>query len=99
MPFEADGDQRRSVQADVRPSSVLELTWLLHLLQWERFDDIDALRERGPRARRELTAIFDDDHESLPDVSILAERIGALLTDEADTFLDGLVPAARRGGV
>jgi DNA-binding transcriptional ArsR family regulator len=42
-----------------------------------------------------LDEIWDGECECSPDTSILAARVGALLTDEADTFLDRLEEAAR----
>lgn len=98
MPFE-DAEQLRPVRLDVRPSAVLELTWVLHLLEHGHLDAIDALRDHGERFRRELTDIYEDGYECLPDVSILAERIGALLTEDADEFLRGIERAARLDGV
>lgn len=97
MPFEADGEVRRA-RIEVRPSAVLELTWLLHLLEWEQ--DVDGLlASEGQALRAELAATFDDGFESLPDISILAERIGALLSDDADTFFAGIERAVRLDGV
>src|SRR6266511_2979476 len=100
MPFEADGEQRRrGPRLEVRPSAVLELTWVLNLLQWHSEPtDIQELRDAAPELRAELTELWGDERETLAETSILAERIGALLTDEADTFLDGLERAARLDG-
>jgi DNA-binding transcriptional ArsR family regulator len=100
MPFEADGARDQSPRVDVRPSAVLELTWALNLLHWHSdLPDIDELRTAAPDLRDELESCWDDGFGSLPDTSILAERIGALLLDEADTFLDGLERAAQLDGV
>src|SRR5262249_47585212 len=97
MPFEADGELARRNRIEVLPSAVLELTWVLHLL--EGGQDVDGLLGGGRRLREELAATFDDGYESLPDMSVLAERIGALLSDEADTFLNGIERAAQLDGV
>jgi DNA-binding transcriptional ArsR family regulator len=98
MPFEADEDQARRVQIDVRPSAVLELTWVLCMLEWDRYDHVEGLRDQAPSLLEEIADAVGDVHGGLPDVSILAERIGALLTDEADTFLHGLEGAAQLDG-
>ncbi|HXM55956.1 MAG TPA: metalloregulator ArsR/SmtB family transcription factor [Candidatus Dormibacteraeota bacterium] len=99
MPYEADGEQPRAALIEVRPSAVLELTWVLHLLEWERYYGIEELANAAERLRGRLAAALDDGHRSLPDVSILAERIGVLLTDEADSFLRGIERAAQIDGV
>jgi DNA-binding transcriptional ArsR family regulator len=102
MPFEVDTERFTRVRVDVRPSAVLELTWVLTLLDSRRFDHVESLREPGPALRAEIAECVGDSQggqDCLTDLSILAERIGALLTDEADTFLSGLERAARLDGV
>jgi ArsR family transcriptional regulator len=99
MPYEADGEPPRLGQVEVRPSAVLELTWVLHLLEWDRYDGIEELAAEADRLRAGFAAAIDDGHRSLPDVSILAERIGVLMTDEADSFLHGIERAAQLDGV
>jgi DNA-binding transcriptional ArsR family regulator len=101
MPFEVDGDRsRQGERVEVCPSAVLELTWILGLLHWHREPTgLEGLLAAAPALREELVEVVGDDQGCLPDTSILAERIGALLTDEADTFLRGLERAARLDGV
>jgi DNA-binding transcriptional ArsR family regulator len=99
MPFNADEGGDRPPQVDVRPSAVLELTWVVSRLHW-RIEpvEIEGLRVAATELREELQAVWGDGRGCLPDTSILAERIGALLTDEADTFLDGMERAVHLGG-
>ncbi|HEY4027509.1 MAG TPA: metalloregulator ArsR/SmtB family transcription factor [Candidatus Dormibacteraeota bacterium] len=102
MPFEAGGDRGRpGGRIEVVPSAVLELTWILYMLEWNHeLAGDEALRAAAPALRDELTALWgSDDDDCLADVSILAERIGALHSGEADTFLNGLERAATLGGV
>jgi len=104
MPlFETDGEPSEP-SVEVRPSAVLELSWLLHVLSDARKvparGSARAVVAAAPDIRAELRATWGDgkDQDCLPDMSILADRAGALLTDEADSFLDGLERAARLGG-
>jgi ArsR family transcriptional regulator len=102
MPlFEEDAEPaRRSVE--VRPSAVLELTWLLHLVTHGHTPARASARAVAAVAgdiRAELVAIWGDECLCVPDTSILAERIGALLTDDIDPFLEGLERAARSDGL
>jgi DNA-binding transcriptional ArsR family regulator len=100
MPFEVDADPSRPVRVDVRPSAVLELTWLLLALH-RKFDDMGGYEWLAPAAgslREEFAGLWDDGFGCLSDLSILAERVDALLSDEADTFLNGLERAARLDG-
>lgn len=109
MPFEVDVDRSdRRQRVEVCPSAVLELTWVMNLLELrgelpdlpELGDAAPAVREAAPALREELTALWHGQYLGcLPDTSILAERIGALLSDEADAFLDGLERAAQLDGV
>jgi DNA-binding transcriptional ArsR family regulator len=90
----------RSQRVEVLPSAVLELTWVLNRLHWhDRLPDIPALEAEADELRQELAVCWPDGLGCLPDTSILAERIGALLTDAADSFLRGLERAARLDGV
>src|SRR3981081_4356848 len=100
MPFEVDSVPERPVRVEVLPSAVLELTWLLHVLG-RKFDEMGGyawLQPAAPELREELMGLWGDGFGCVSDTSILAERVGGLLTDEADTFLDGLEPAAQLGG-
>jgi DNA-binding transcriptional ArsR family regulator len=100
MPFEVDSVPGRPVRVEVLPSAVLELTWLLHVLG-RKFDEIggyDWLQPAAAELREELTDLWGDGFGCVSDTSILAERVGGLLTDEADTFLDGLERAAQLDG-
>src|SRR5262245_31336064 len=99
MPFNADEGGVRPPQIDVRPSAVLELTWVVSRLHWNSEPtEIEGIRAAAPELRDQLQEVWGDGKGCLPDTSILAERIGALLTDEADTFLDGMERAAQLGG-
>src|SRR5258708_6145902 len=99
MPFEGEDEREQAPKVDVGPSAVLELAWALNLLHWHSdLPDIGELRAAAPALREQLESCWDDGLGCLPDTSILAERIGALLLDEADTFLDGLERAARLDG-
>jgi DNA-binding transcriptional ArsR family regulator len=100
MPFEVVDDPRRPLQVEVQPSAVLELTWLVTLLcRHSQLDGLDELAAPAAALRDELGAMWDDGVDCLADTSILAERIGALRSDEADTFLDGLERAAQLDNV
>jgi DNA-binding transcriptional ArsR family regulator len=90
MPFDSERAEPRPVQIDVRPSAVLELTWVLH--QSEYVDELGGVT-------REVAEVMADGYGNLPDVSILAARIDALLSGEADTFLRGLERAAQLDNV
>jgi len=97
MPFAIDTERDGALRIEVCPSAVLELTWIVYELEWGRHDRIPSLREAGPALRDQLVACAGGGG-CLTDLSILAERTGTLLTDEADTFLDGLERAARLDG-
>src|SRR5215471_16105720 len=95
MPFEEDFDRPRQARVEVRPSAVLELTWALcGLHRHTKLPEVLGPRPEAPALRDELESVWGDDAGCLPDTSILAERLGALLSDEADTFLGGLERAA-----
>jgi ArsR family transcriptional regulator, arsenate/arsenite/antimonite-responsive transcriptional repressor len=102
MPlFEEDSEPGSSIE--VRPSAVLELTWLLHLVIHAGHEPVRAsgraVLAAAADIRAELVALWgEDDCLCLPDTSILAERVGALLTDDLDPFLEGLERAARSDG-
>lgn len=101
MPFEVDGDRERQQRVDVMPSAVLELTWALCRLRWgsEKLSpNLQILEPVAAELRGELEACWDDVDACVPDTSILAERVGALLTDEADTFLRGFDRAVHLDG-
>jgi DNA-binding transcriptional ArsR family regulator len=98
MPFAIDADGAEAVRIEVRPSAVLELSWLVYQLEWGRWESVAGLREEGPALRAELVACAGDGQGCLTDLSILAERMGALLTDDADVFLRGMERAAALGG-
>jgi ArsR family transcriptional regulator len=88
------------VQVEVQPSAVLELTWIVEKLHWHQ--EPEWLRQdEAATLRAQLEAMWpNEDLECAPaEMSILAERVGALLTDEADSFLGGLERAARLDGV
>src|SRR2546430_7733403 len=98
MPmFEEAEDEVPTRSVEVWPSAVLELTWLVHcLLRGHAIANLEAARVSGvaDEVRDGLDELWAEYGDCLPDTSILAERLGALLTDEADTFLDGLQRAA-----
>jgi ArsR family transcriptional regulator len=101
MPFEVDGDTERAQRGDVLPSAVLELTWALCRLRWGGStvtSHLQVLDAQADELRAELEACWDDVDACVPDTSILAERLGALLTDEADTFLRGFEQAVHMDG-
>ncbi|HYW27830.1 MAG TPA: metalloregulator ArsR/SmtB family transcription factor [Terriglobales bacterium] len=90
MPFEVSGDRESARRVDVCPSAVLELSWALCWLgRHSTLPKAPALQVEAPALHEELAACWDDGDACVPDTSILAERLGALLTDEADTFLRG----------
>ena len=96
MPFEVDDDPERPPPVEVRPSAVLELAWLLNILQRPyEATGYEWLTSADPALGDEVTHLWEDGYGCQTDVSILAERIGALLSDEADTFLDGLERATQ----
>jgi len=87
---------------DVLPSAVLELSWLTYIVARGYSSPasraVVAIQHAAPDLRDELVAMWGDDYQCLPDTSILAQRVGALLTDEADSFLHGLPQAAQLDG-
>jgi DNA-binding transcriptional ArsR family regulator len=102
MPFEAERVER-PVQVEVRPSAVLELTWTLYKSEgaysraaaehvWEATEDVRAAAEQ-------VWAVMADGYRNLPDVSVLAARVDALLGVEADTFLGNLERAVHLDNV
>lgn len=104
MPFELDPEQRDGgAQAEVRPSAVQELSWLLYGIirgyPPARERSAAAIVEAGPALRAEALSMLQSDAICLPDLSILAERIGVLNADEADTFLAGFERATQLDGV
>ena len=100
MPFEVVSDRDRMPRVEVRPSAVLELTWAMCRLHWHsELCAVDRLEAEAPALQEELRACWGDGAGCAPDTSILAERIGALLTDEADSFLDGFERAVHLDGV
>lgn len=102
MPFEVDGDRDHDQRVDVLPSAVLELTWALCRLRWgsdKLSVNLQVLDPVVAELRAELEACWDDVEACVPDTSILAERVGALLTDEADTFLREFDRAVHVDGV
>jgi DNA-binding transcriptional ArsR family regulator len=101
MPFEVSEDLGRGQQVDVLPSAVLELTWALCRLRWgsdKLGAHLQVLEDELPALREELEACWNDVEACVPDTSILAQRLGALLTDEADTFLRGFDRAVHLDG-
>src|SRR5215472_9156414 len=96
MPFD-DPDRERRPRVEVRPSAVLELTWALCRLHWHaRLPEVLGPQDETPALHDELEALWDDG--CLADTSVLAERLGALLSDEADTFLRGFDRAVELDG-
>src|SRR5215467_11727979 len=96
-PFDVDPGQVHGPRIEVQPSAVLELTWALCRLHWHaRLPEVLGPQDETPGLHEELEAIWDDG--CLADTSILAERLGALLTDEADTFLRGFDRAVEMDG-
>jgi DNA-binding transcriptional ArsR family regulator len=96
MPFD-DPDRERRPRVEVRPSAVLELTWALCRLHWHAtLPEVLGPQDETPALHDELEAMWDDG--CLADTSILAERLGALLSDEADTFLRGFDRAVDMDG-
>src|SRR5262245_60774424 len=102
MPlFEEVVEPRSTIE--VRPSAVLELTWLLHLVTHVHHDPVRpgaaSVLAAAADSRAELVAIWAP-HEPLPlpATSIRAERAGALLSDDIEPFLEGLERAARSDG-
>jgi DNA-binding transcriptional ArsR family regulator len=98
MPVDLDNASAASAQVEVRPSAVMELTYLLwHLssTKWsEEVQGLDAFKAARQEILDELEALWHDGHTCINETSILADRIGALLTDEAESFLRGLDRAA-----
>lgn len=102
MPFEVDSETAIEVEVEVRPSAVQELSWLLYVVGEGKplpsRRSTPAILEAAPALRQEFLALWGSETFCLPDLSILAERIGALLTDDADPFLAGLERAALADG-
>jgi DNA-binding transcriptional ArsR family regulator len=99
MPFEFAGDRQPAQRVDVFPSAVLELSWALCWLgRHSTLPKAPALQAEAPELHDELAACWNDGDACVPDTSILAERLGALLTDEADTFLRGFERAVFADG-
>jgi DNA-binding transcriptional ArsR family regulator len=97
MPFDVVPDRERRPRVEVRPSAVLELTWALCRLHWHRtLPEVLGPQAEAPALHDELESMWDDG--CLADTSILAERLGALLSDEADTFLQGFDRAVEMDG-
>src|SRR5438270_9230111 len=97
MPLFETDDEATAPAIEVRPSAVLELTWLLHQVVHGHAavrPGSAAVMAIGEEIRADMAGLWAGDTECLPDTSILAERVGGLLTDEADTFLEGLERAA-----
>jgi DNA-binding transcriptional ArsR family regulator len=100
MPFDVDLDRERAPRVEVRPSAVLELTWAVcGLHRHAKLPRVLAMQDQAEALRDELEACFGDGEGCVPDTSILAERLGTLLTDEADTFLRGFDRAVELDGV
>jgi DNA-binding transcriptional ArsR family regulator len=99
MPFEVAGDRTPAQRVEVRPSAVLELTWVLCHLHWHRkLPAVPGLEAEAPALRDEIEACWGGGG-CLADAPILAERLGTLLTDEADTFLREFDRAVAMDGV
>jgi ArsR family transcriptional regulator, arsenate/arsenite/antimonite-responsive transcriptional repressor len=104
MPvFEDDGGPAEP-SVEVRPSAVLELSWLIYMPSSPHKREgargsAAAVAAAADDIQAELRDIWGDeaDADCLPEISILAHRSGTLLADEADSFLDGLDRAARIG--
>src|SRR5215472_7312520 len=97
MPFEIDADRARGPRVEVRPSAVLELTWALCRLHWHaKLPEVVVQQDEVPALHEELEEVWDDG--CLADTSILAERLGTLIGDEADTFLLGFDRAVELDG-
>jgi ArsR family transcriptional regulator len=92
MPFVSEWDDERRVE--VLPSTVSELSWLQHDIghggPLPESPRLAALREAEPALRGELATLWQDGCGYLPEAAILAERLGVLLGDHADAFLQDL---------
>jgi DNA-binding transcriptional ArsR family regulator len=96
-PFDVDSSRVRGPRVEVRPSAVLELTWALCRLHWHaRLPEVLGSQDEAEDLHDELEALWDDG--CLADTSILAERLGANISDEADTFLRGFDQAVEMDG-
>jgi ArsR family transcriptional regulator len=98
MPVDMDGDLAEVARVEVLPSAVMELTYLLWHLEGTKWSDevqgLDAFNAARLEIHDQLEALWQDGQVCLNETSILADRNGALLTDEVDTFLQGLERAA-----
>jgi DNA-binding transcriptional ArsR family regulator len=102
MPVFEDEGGPPEPTVEVRPSAVLELSWLIHMpfSPHKREGARGSARTVAAAAddiRAELRDVWGDhgDCDCVPDISILAHRSETLLADEADSFLDGLDRAVR----
>jgi DNA-binding transcriptional ArsR family regulator len=96
-PFDVDTVSVRGPRVEARSSAVLELTWALCRLHWHaKLPEVLGPQDETPALHDELEALWDDG--CLADTSVLAERLGALLSDEADTFLRGFDRAVEMDG-
>lgn len=98
MPFQADGDRRAPRRIEVYPSAASELEWLqFSLFETHKLPDVpglDRLRSASPVLRAELAELWADAQECLSEGTVLAARIDALLSYEADTYIKGIPRAA-----
>jgi DNA-binding transcriptional ArsR family regulator len=91
MPFDVEVDERTVTRVDVRPTAVYELAWLLHTIEtgrWYCGPDMDV--EVGANLKADLHTLFGGSRGCEVDLSILAERVGLLFSEEVDTFLQEL---------
>src|SRR5215469_15236843 len=97
-PFDVDPSRIRGPRVEARPSAVLELTWAVCRLHWHTRlpEAADCPQDEADSLHDELEAIWDDG--CIADTSILAERLGTLISDEADTFLRGFDRAVEMDG-
>src|SRR5690348_7688739 len=103
MPYDADLDSgagRRGVEVLLSPVS--ELDWLRHKIGRDKMPSTPRLAALAPvleELQREVTDMWQDGYSCLPDISILAERIGVLFAADVEPFLRGLDRAAQIDGV
>jgi DNA-binding transcriptional ArsR family regulator len=91
MPFDVEVDERTVARVDVRPTAVYELAWLLHTIDTGRWYAGPALGpEIDASLKADLRALFEDSRGCEVDLSILAERVGLLFSEDVDTFLQEL---------
>ena len=94
MPFQVDGERRGARRVEVRPSAASELAWLLYAMadpqMLPAMPGLQALRDAAPELGRDLAELWGDERGCLPEATVLAARIDALLGEEADTYLEGL---------